>query len=195
MTRSRGLRPRLTRVVHEVTEEQREGGYRFVPLGRGRFAKVDASDFDEISRHTWHVLRRPDRITDYAIRRAYDPATQKTSPVLMHRQIVGAARGVQVDHANSDGLDNRRVNLRPCSHSQNVANRPPRNATGFKGVRPLRKRFTAEIRVDGRSTHIGVFDTAEEAARAYDAVALRLHGLFARLNFAPDAVRELIAAD
>lgn len=53
----------------------------------------------------------------------------------------------------------------------------------YKGVYKKRSRWAARIAVNGETTWLGTFKTEEEAARAYDAAAKRLHGEFARLNF------------
>jgi hypothetical protein len=88
-----------------------------------------------------------------------------------------------IDHKNVNPIDDRWDNLRPATHSQNVANtRRPRkfNKTGFKGVRLCHGRYRVSIRVDGRSFSGGYFDTPEEASEAYKRLAIRHHGEFAR---------------
>jgi hypothetical protein len=89
------------------------------------------------------------------------------------------------DHANGNGLDNRRINLRPCTAAQNNANRiRVSNRAGFRGVfRQPSGRWKAVITYASRSTHLGTFNTAEEAARAYDAAAIKTWGEYARPNF------------
>lgn len=92
-----------------------------------------------------------------------------------------------VDHINGNGLDNRRCNLRVCSHGENMRNRTMNrnNRSGYKGVyfdpdkngRPWR----AQIRANGRKHSLGRFDTAEQAYEAYQKAAERLHGEFARV--------------
>lgn len=105
---------------------------------------------------------------------------------LLHRRIVDPAHGkILCDHKNHDGLDNRRENLRKATHSQNGANaRSHRDAVAsqFLGVD---RHADGKWRARSVEAHIGLFDTEEAAARAYDAVALRLFGEFANLNFPP----------
>jgi pathogenesis-related genes transcriptional activator PTI6 len=76
----------------------------------------------------------------------------------------------------------QRRRLRACAGGQDDDDHVPR----FRGVRqrPWGK-WAAEIRdVElGRRVWLGTFDTAEEAAEAYDAAALRLHGALAKINF------------
>jgi hypothetical protein len=106
----------------------------------------------------------------------------------MHRQIANPPDGKEVDHINGVTLDNRRENLRVCSHSQNMHNRRLRqknNKSGYKGVHWLArtKRWVAEIRVNGKSRHLGYFTEKTDAARAYDTAAAECFGEFAHLNF------------
>ena len=154
-----------------------------IPLSRGLVALVDDSDAERVRAFgTWHA--DPSGQTFYARHNVYRPG-QSHQAVLMHSFITGWP---MVDHRNGDGLDNRRSNLRPATHSQNMGNkrRYRNNTSGFKGVtrntgtgRPWR----AVIKADGRRVHLGYFDTAEDAAHAYDRAAIDLHGEFARPNF------------
>jgi hypothetical protein len=95
-----------------------------------------------------------------------------------------------VDHVNRDRSDNRIANLRQASRSQNHQNSGPKsqNATGFKGVsyRPRTDKYIAVIHRSNRQKYLGHFDTAEEAAAAYDREARVVHGEFAYQNF-PEA--------
>jgi len=106
----------------------------------------------------------------------------------MHRLIAGAAQGVQVDHRNGNGLDNRRFNLRITDGTHNQANRGKQrgvNTSEYKGVwwDKGRQRWMAGIHVDGHSRSLGRFDEEIAAAQAYDEAALEAWGEFARLNF------------
>jgi len=99
---------------------------------------------------------------------------------------MNAPEGVFIDHRDNDGLNNCKWNLRVCSRKQNNRNRKTRSrkTSDFKGV-DLRAggRWRAKIRVDGKSIHIGLFATQEEAARAYDVSARKHFGEFACCNF------------
>lgn len=99
---------------------------------------------------------------------------------------MGATFEHEVDHINGDGLDNRRSNLRLCNRSQNGANRvSPNREIKYRGVYKSKNGngFKAQIKAFRRNIHIGVFDTEEDAARAYDAKAREYFGEFARTNF------------
>jgi hypothetical protein len=108
----------------------------------------------------------------------------------MHNAIMGdpPAPGLTVDHRDTYiSLDNRRKNLRWASVAQQAWNQGRRvnNTSGFKGVsRDAHwQKWVAAICHDGADLRLGAFDTAEDAARAYDVAALRLYGDFACLNF------------
>jgi hypothetical protein len=76
----------------------------------------------------------------------------------------------QIDHINGDRSDNRISNLRDVSHSVNQQNvhRPRRdNASGFLGVTRQKNLWTSQVTVSGKTLHLGLFKTPEEAASAY----------------------------
>ena len=91
----------------------------------------------------------------------------------------------EIDHKNRNRSDNRIANLRPAAHGLNTANAARRKKTGYKGVYWHKKmqKWNAKIKADYRSHHLGLFEDEADAARAYDAAAIRLHGEFACLNF------------
>jgi hypothetical protein len=93
----------------------------------------------------------------------------------------------QVDHISGNPLDNRKSNLRLCTPLENSRNRPVRsdNLTGYKGVtfRTRENKYVARISPrPGIRLFLGRFDTAWEAAAAYDTAAVLYHGEFARTN-------------
>lgn len=146
------------------------------------YALVDAEDAELVSRYTWYALVLPHA--------TYAQANDNGKWLYMHRLVMGATKGQIVDHKNHDGLDNRRsANLRLCTDSQNKMNRAgaqSTSTTGWIGVsRRKNGRYLAGIKINGKSFHLGIFDTAEEAARARDTAAKAHYGEFAGLNF-PD---------
>ncbi len=109
---------------------------------------------------------------------------------MMHRMVMGVEDGRLVDHANHNGLDNRRTNLRIATWTENCWNkRKPisDSSSRFKGVMWDKRRGTWHVMIghNGRKIFIGYFDDEEEAARAYDVKAKELYGEFAALNFPP----------
>lgn len=112
----------------------------------------------------------------------------------MHRLIAGNPKGFLIDHADRDGLNNRRWNLRKTTGTFNNANTDlPENLCGYRGVtRTPGGRYRARIAFAGDEFHIGTFAHAREAALAYDARAREMFGAFAWCNFddAAAATRE-----
>ena len=159
-------------------------GTHTLPLTRGTFALIDSEDVPLVAGYNWTLSRHPKR-PDYAVR-----GVPGNTTIYLHRLIAGAGDGEFVDHENRNGLDCRRSNIRITTPQGNMANVAMRttSTSPYKGVRLRsdRKRWTARIQINGRGIHLGSFDTAEEAARAYDAKARELFGEFAGLNF-PDA--------
>jgi hypothetical protein len=87
-----------------------------------------------------------------------------------------------IDHINGKRGDNRIANLRECARGRNAQNAESRNPSGFKGVHRHRSKWQARIRVNGKTIHLGTYDTPEKAAAAYDKAARRYYGRFARTN-------------
>jgi hypothetical protein len=110
---------------------------------------------------------------------------QRPIEVLLHRLVMQARRGQFVDHIDRNGLNNQSDNLRFCTASENQAYKQVvRNRSGFRGVsRYGASKWRARLVKGGVSVEVGVFDSAEEAARAHDAKAIELHGEFAFINF------------
>lgn len=108
-----------------------------------------------------------------------------------HRVKLGLINSeLQVDHANGNGLDNRRSNLRLCKKLENSRNTKIRtdNTSGYKGVtfKKANNKFRAFIYTNYKQIHLGYFSTAKEAALAYNQKALELFGEFAKLNIIKD---------
>lgn len=92
-----------------------------------------------------------------------------------------------IDHVNGVRNDNRIKNIRVANRFENAQNstKKKNNSSGYKGVNwdTARNKWRAKIMINGKSTHIGIFDKPEDAAKAYDVAAQQAHGSFARLNF------------
>jgi len=142
------------------------------------YTAIDLADLSIINDGGGRWFAATGRHTVYAVRRNGDK---------LHRKILGlGADGGFGDHADGNGLDNRRFNLRPANFLQNNRNSRKRaGAHKFKGVylRPETGAFRAGIKLKEKLTWLGQFDDEISAARAYDTAA-RIHfGEFARLNF------------
>ncbi len=148
-----------------------------IPLGvdgsSGMSATIDESDLSVIAGYTWSY----NRANGYAV------YTNRKNPLRMHRLIVNAPQGMEVDHINGDRLDNRRCNLRLATKAENVRNQKlhKNNTTGFKGVcwDKRGKTFNAKIMLNRKTINIGRYETAEEAYAAYCKSAAELFGEFA----------------
>jgi hypothetical protein len=149
-----------------------------IPLSQGYAALVDDEDYEWLSHYRWRYNSK-----GYAVH--YTRVNGERKTVFMHRLILDAPRGLQVDHINRDRLDNRRANLRFATRSQNQANkeRQKNNTSGYKGVNWHAGRWAARIRVNRRRVHLGQYDDPETAALVYDAAARRFYQEFAGLNF------------
>jgi len=140
-----------------------------------KVAYVDAADVAKVAGFSWAAATHGGAV-------AYAGGGRKAhKTVSMHRLIMDAPDGVLVDHRNRDTLDNRRCNLRFATRQQNAANMD--RGSAWKGVRKSRNHWSAQITVDGALKYLGVFDSEEDAARAYDRAALEAFGEFALLNF------------
>lgn len=163
---------------HDVIQPL-DPSYKLIPLTQGQNALVDTADFEWLSRWDWFADFDAKQSMWYAKKRG----------IRMHRFIVDAQKGGDVDHKNLNGLDNRRENLRRCTRVQNMQNSGLRkdSTSGFKGVTWYphhdANKWVASITVNKKRMALGYFDTAEQAARAYDNVAREHFGEFAQLNF------------
>lgn len=159
-------------------------GIHRIPLTRGMEAVIDAEDLHLVSGFSWHFVPAPR--TGYARGSRSLDGVREWVP--MHRIIISAPDGVEVDHIDGDGLNNRRSNLRLCTHQENLRNRRTWGLSRFRGVgfkndHWRKSKWYARIAVDGRAQCLGHFRTPEEAAIAYDEAAARLFGEFAKFNF------------
>jgi len=156
-----------------------------IPVGKKLFALVDDEDYEALAKLKWYAFKSNNVI--YA--RHVIIRKDERKWVFMHRMIMGDTDpNVIFDHENSDGLDNQKHNLRPCTRAQNSRNarKPKNNTSGFKGVHcynhKAKKPWMATISIDREMLHLGVFATPEEAAYAYNEAAKEHHGEFANLN-------------
>lgn len=137
----------------------------------GLVAIVDDEDYEWLSRYKWRQAKQGGRLWT-------------SISVPMHRLILGLRYGdPHVDHKDRNPLNNRKSNLRLATQSQNNANKAP--APGrFKGVRRPSggSGWMAGIRINGKWTELGIYDTAKDAARAYDIAAKKMFGEFAYIN-------------
>jgi len=182
--RCRNHRKAIKKTRRGTVTQPPDEDIRYIPLTQGKFAIVDAADYEELSKYKWYA-NRINGGTYYALRPS--PA----GVILMHRQIMKPPKGMVVHHIDGYGLHNRRSNLIICTQAQNSYNcRPRRNSSSkYKGVhlnKTLKHRkwaATIKCKAKGGREFLGRFESEAEAARAYDRRAKELFGNFAYLNF------------
>jgi hypothetical protein len=144
----------------------------YIPLTQGYWATIDREDLSKVP-GKW----------------IYSAGYAVSGSIYMHNVIMPPPDGMETDHKFSNGLDNRKSQLRYATHQQNTCNRKlnVNNKSGYKGVSWNRSssKWEVRIRAGGIHIHIGYFkaDKLIEAAKAYDAAAIKYHGEYARLNF------------
>jgi hypothetical protein len=149
-----------------------------VNLTKGKVALVDSENYKHLKDYRWHA--KASKGNWYAATRV------NGNTIFMHNMISTPPQGMEIDHINQNGLDNRMVNLRVATKSQNRANvsRRKDNSSGYKGVCRVAKgdKWRAYICVNSKITHLGTFLTKEAAAKAYNEAARKEWGEFAWLN-------------
>lgn len=150
-------------MAREIQLRGRDGSVRAVAL-------VDDDDYERVNARRWYLGSQ-----------GYVTRGRGGCRVYLHRWLLDAPDGMDVDHIDGNALNNQRANLRLCTRSENLGNqrRSKNNTSGYKGVRRLAGRWGAFV----RQQFLGLYDTPEEAARAYDDAARRVWGRFARPNF------------
>ena len=103
------------------------------------------------------------------------------SSVYMHRALITVDAGFVIDHIDGNGLNNRKSNLRICTHTENLQNSKTLVNPLGKGVYCSRsgKRYYSYICVNKKRIYLGSFLTKEEAKLAYDQAAFEHFGEFA----------------
>lgn len=153
-----------------------------IRLSNGETVWVDASDWDLVSKHKWYFYKGSGS-TNYA-------ASSSSGPGFMHRLIMGLKPhdGLMVDHIDSDGLNNRRSNLRVVTPALNSAyqrkQNNPRKTSQYKGVsfKTDKGKWRAVMQINRKHIHLGYFSSQKEAADAYDAAATRVWGAHSITN-------------
>jgi len=150
-----------------------------IPLTKGHFAFIDIEDIAIVNRLSWSVSDRG--------KLKYARCYLNKKIVYLHRYLLDAPKGYDVDHINGDGLDNRRENLRLCTRSQNIANsrKLARGTSKYKGVcfDKEHRLWMARIKKDWKYIYLGRFANEANAAKAYDKKAVEIFGEFANTNF------------
>jgi hypothetical protein len=147
-----------------------------IPLSMDQVALIDKEDFDKIKDYGWYAHFDKVGKTFYAITRTHG------TNIIMHRLILNAPDSLVIDHADHNGLNNRKSNIRVCSQSQNCMNKKVQsnNTSGYRGVsfHKTKNKYQATIMVNRKQVYLGTFNTALEASEAYQIAAKKLFGKF-----------------
>lgn len=159
-----------------------EGQIAYVTLTKGHTAVIDAADADFVGIFNWWAQEMPHAV--YAARTT--PRGEGKKKIFLHRYLMRPPEGMDVDHIDGDGMNNRRSNLRVATRHENACNQKIRaaNTSGFKGVsfEKFTGRWAASICSNNKYKRIGRFDTVDEAGAAYAEWSRSLHGRFGRIR-------------
>ncbi len=157
---------------------------KYIKLTQGRTTVVDDADYAELMKHKWYANQR------HGIWYAYTNIRtgNKRITISMHRFLLNPPKNMQIDHKNHNGLDNRRCNIRICTHAQNIQNQRRKRGSKtskYKGVFWNKKEsyWYVQIKQNGKKLNLGSFHNEIDAAKTYDKKAKELFGEFANTNF------------
>lgn len=151
-----------------------------ISLTRGFVTLVDNEWYDHLNQWKWQANTAGKSDLVYAVR--------KGMRIIMHRVIMGAPKGMEVDHIDGNGLNNQCHNLRLATHSQNLQNRRASRSgvSPYRGVSWHNQAHKWQVHIKppaGKNKNLGYFASEIDAAKAYDKAANEYFGEFARLNF------------
>ena len=154
-----------------------------IQLTQGKVALVDDEDFEYLNQFKWCILNGRNKL--YATRNL-SINKKFVKSILMHRIIMNTDKDLVVDHLNGNTLDNRKCNLRNCTHGENLRNQKIsiKNTSGYKGVSWSieKKKWFTQIQLKNKKIFIGYFVNSIDAAKAYNEAAIKFYGEFANLN-------------
>lgn len=135
-----------------------------------RVCLIDTEDLEKVSRYVWTVQFNSKRPYYWWVG-SHLTAEGKIRKVLLHRLVMDAPTGMDVDHIHNDTLDNRKSQLRIINRQGNAQNRKGpqiNNTSGFLGVTwaANNRKWCAYSKLDGKRIHLGLFDTPAEAGKA-----------------------------
>ena len=149
----------------------------------GHSVMIDDQDYLHVNQFTWHITKRKHT---YYVFRYVKISTSKYTILLLHRDLMGCTKGdgKLIDHKDRNGLNCQRSNLRFCTRSQNRANSVSSGGSKFKGVSWKKSKglWRTALQFNGKHIHVGYFDNEIDAAKAYNAEAVKYHKEFTCLN-------------
>lgn len=164
------FKPDLSHIVYS-------DGARAIPVSETKHMIVDAEDYDSLITKEWHCDER-----------GYCGVSSSKGRKLVHRILMNVTdKSTTIDHKDRNPLNNRKSNLRLSSYAQNLYNKGPwsKSSSKYKGVWFCKSsgKWASELRCDGKRIYVGRFTNEEDAARAFDKLAIKHQGEFAYLNF------------
>lgn len=155
------------------------GNYAEILLTKGKTVLIDIEDIEKVCQWNWstQVHKAKNKENFYARR------NDKGKHIMLHRFLMNAPEGLEVDHKNGNGLDNRKSNLRLATKAQNNTNISRLKNNKFRGVYSTKKGYRVQICHQRKPIHLGYFNSEKEAATVYNNKAIELFGEFAVLNF------------
>lgn len=152
-------------------------------LSDGTTFLFDADLFEKIKDTKWYVSCKSSNDRQvYIINRYGTP---------IHQVLFDKKKGYELDHISLDTLDNRKCNVRFCTHQQNQMNQPiqKNNTSGVSGVSyyPARKKYRARIKISQHEIHLGYYKTFQEAVQARNVGMECMFGEYGRYNDVPPA--------
>ena len=169
---------------------------KVIPLSRGQFTIVDDEDYDRLMAHSWAWVpgSGSSGSPGYAVRGGNKKRGEPRT-IQMHREILNAPPGVQIDHINTNSLDNRKENLRFADTQKNAFNRNKPNVpctSIYKGVmqRKDQTNWIARIKFNERHVELGTYADEAYAAAVYNFASRIFFGEYRRENVG-DEIPEL----
>ena len=136
---------------------------------------IDLDDIDKVKDYNWHSNG-----IDYILTNK----TKSHPKLYLHRFIMNAPKDMEVDHINHNPLDNRKCNLRICTHKQNLRNQSinKNNTSGYPGVSWYKKYKKWKVRIisNGKDIHLGYYDDLEEAIKVRKQAEIEYFGEYRR---------------
>lgn len=154
---------------------------KIINLIHGKSTMVDDEDYELLTTQRCKVILRSSITGTYHA---------QFKGVRLHRYLMNLTKDDKclVDHIDGNPLNNQKSNLRICNNSENSRNskKAKNNTSGYKGVffenDNKKKRYKVCISINNKRKHVGRYETANEAAIAYNDAAIKYYGEFARLN-------------
>lgn len=139
-----------------------ENNYAYILLSKNNLIKkviFDIEDIEKVQEYKWHLhyQRKSNR---YDVCANSFGSHKNRKYINMPRYIMNCPNDKVIDHINHNTLDNRKCNLKICTHFENNLNKT-NNTSGCVGVYKNKNKW----RVIFREKFIGNFDTFEKAVQ------------------------------